>query len=124
MERNHPALTKSRTHQIALDLLKEEQEMIIDGINHTKPRIKYLQKLQSADDRLLDSYVRYYGGNVSKLMKHMNDLRKRLHEIEDTKRVLKADGQARSDREWAARKELRAARQSLRQGSYNCLGGC
>lgn len=95
-----------KTHEIALALLTEEKRMIVDTIVYTKMRRHYLSKLRTTDDSMYATYTRYYGGNISKLTKRLNELRRRLHEVEETVRVLKADGQARCDREWAAMQVL------------------
>lgn len=108
-----------KTHEIALDLLKDEKRMIVDTLIYTKDRLNYLCKLRTTDDVMYANYIRYYNGNISKLTRDRNELRRRLHEVEDTVRLLKADGQARSDMEW-----YQQSRERTKQGSYNCLGGC
>ena len=95
-----------QTHEIALGLLAEEKEMIVEHISIVKSRLKFLCRMRTTDDTMFNNYVKYYRGNISKLTKDLNVLRGRLHEIEDTQRTLRLDGQSRCDREWAAMQVL------------------
>lgn len=79
-------------HGEALDLLHDERDLLEAGLKVLKPRIRKLNQLYQSNDILgIASATWLFGGNMSELTKDSNDLRRRLKNVEETRRLLKAD---------------------------------
>lgn len=79
-------------HGEALDILHEERDALESALKAIKPRIRRLNSLYQSNDILgLAAGVWLFGGNISELTKDSNDLRRRLKNVEETRRLLKAD---------------------------------
>lgn len=110
-------------HARALEILREERELLVDDLKTTKTQINHLQFLlkNEPDDFVYFTYEALYGGNVSKLTKLQNQWRKSLNSINASINLLKADGQKDHENIFQI---VQAAERFKREGSYNCLGGC
>lgn len=79
-------------HGEALDLLDEERDLLEESLRDIKPKINRLMRFQTAGEMFdYNLRVALWGGDISKLTKFRNDLRRRLKNVEETRRLLKAD---------------------------------
>lgn len=88
-------------HGEALDLLREERDQLEDALSYIKPRINNLMRYFQAGD--MESYKlasSFWGGDISKLTKHRNDLQRRFNNVEETRRLLKRDRAHQQETAW------------------------
>lgn len=91
-------------HGEALDLLHDERDALEDALKTIKPRIRKLNQLrQSTDPKdVIGSAAAtwLFGGNMSELTKDSNELRRRLKNVEATRKLLKEDRAMQQQDAW------------------------
>lgn len=88
-------------HGEALDLLDEERDLLEDALSDIKPRIQHLNRLRTAGSfGLYDMYAAAYRGDISSMTKFQNELRRRLHNVEATRSLLKMDRAEQQQDAW------------------------
>jgi uncharacterized coiled-coil DUF342 family protein len=110
-------------HARALEILRGERESLVEELKELKSQINHMQQLRMGepDDFVYFTWEALYGGSVSKLTKHRNQLKKALKSLEVSIKLLKEDGQADHENIFQT---VQAAERFKKEGSYNCLGGC
>jgi hypothetical protein len=85
-------MKKIDPHGEALDLLHDERDLLEAGLTVLKPRIRKLNQLRQADNvAALEVSEHLFGGTMGELTKLSNDLRRRLNNVEATRKLLKED---------------------------------
>lgn len=110
-------------HARALEILRGEREALMEELRSIKGQINHMQQLRMGepDDFVYFTWEALYGGGVSKLTKHQNQLKKSLKSLEESIKLLKEDGQKDHEHVFQI---VQAAERFKKEGSYNCLGGC
>lgn len=88
-------------HGEALDLLHDERDLLEAGLKVLKPRIRKLNQLrQEGNVEALQVSEYLFGGTMSGLTKLSNDLKRRLNNVEATRKLLKADRAEQQQDAW------------------------
>lgn len=94
-------MKKIDPHGEALDLLLEERDMLEDALRDVKPKIRKLNQLRQSGDVIgLGAAIWLFGGNMSSLTLESNDLRRRLKNVEETRKFLKEDRALQQQDAW------------------------
>lgn len=110
-------------HARALEILREEREVLVEDLTSIKSQINHMQTLRMGepDDFVYFCWEALYGGGVSKLTKLQNQWRKTLKSVEESISLLKDDGQKDHEHVFQT---VQAAERFKKEGSYNCSYGC
>jgi Icc-related predicted phosphoesterase len=110
-------------HSRALEILREERELLIDDLKTVKAQINHMQflRMNEPDDYRYFYYESLYGGTVSKLTKRQTEWRKTLKGIEESIKLLKEAGQKDHENVFQI---VQTAERFKKEGSYNCSYGC
>jgi prefoldin subunit 5 len=88
-------------HGEAMDLLHDERDELELALRDIKPKIRKLNQLRQSNDALgLAAATWLFGGNMSELTKDSNELRRRLNNVEETRKLLKADRAQQQQDAW------------------------
>jgi hypothetical protein len=112
-------------HGTALDLLHDERDVLEEALRDVTPKINNLMRMYTAKN--MTAYVlacALWGGDISKLAKLRNELRRRLNSVEETRKLLKEDRANQLEDAWENEQYRLEGEKLLSEGSYNCLGGC
>jgi hypothetical protein len=107
-------------HGEALDLLLEERHLLEDALTDIKSQIRKLNQLRQSGDALgLVAATWLFGGNMSELTKDSNELRRRLNNVEETRKLLKADRAQQQQDAWDEEQyRIEASKPSLSCGCW------